>query len=194
MKIVGGSARGRIIEAPPGRNTRPTSAVLREALFGILSGTVPQARVLDLFCGSGAIALEAISRGAKQAVLIDADAKAIQTASKNCKALRMDEQCRIYRNDFEKALRILKRKGEQFDFVYVDPPYQGGLYEAALKGLFPSLVAEGGVVVLEHAATDEMPFLPPICKKGRTRVYGTRAITFYTGAEEHEDRVFPRQL
>ena len=106
----------------------------------------------------------------------------------------MDEQCRIYRNDFEKALRILKRKGEQFDFVYVDPPYQGGLYEAALKGLFPSLVAEGGVVVLEHAATDEMPFLPPICKKGRTRVYGTRAITFYTGAEEHEDRGFPRQL
>ena len=133
MKIVGGSARGRIIEAPPGRNTRPTSAVLREALFGILSGTVPQARVLDLFCGGGAIALEAISRGAKQAVLIDADAKAIQTASKNCKALRMDEQCRIYRNDFEKALRILKRKGEQFDFVYVDPPYQGGLYEAALS-------------------------------------------------------------
>ena len=68
------------------------------------------------------------------------------------------------------------------------------MYEAALKGLFPSLVAEGGVVVLEHAATDEMPFLPPICKKGRTRVYGTRAITFYTGAEEHEDRGFPRQL
>ena len=70
MKIVGGSARGRIIEAPPGRNTRPTSAVLREALFGILSGAVLRARVLDLFCGSGAIALEAISRGAEQAVLI----------------------------------------------------------------------------------------------------------------------------
>ncbi len=181
MKIVGGSARGRIIEAPPGRNTRPTSAVLREALFGILSGAVLQARVLDLFCGSGAIALEAISRGAEQAVLIDADAKAIQTAHKNCKALRMEKQCRIYRNDFEKALRILQKKGERFDFVYVDPPYQGGLYETALQGLFPSLVAEGGMVVLEHAAADEMPLLPLVCQRGKTRTYGTRAITFYTG-------------
>lgn len=181
MKIVGGSARGRIIEAPPGRNTRPTSAVLREALFGILSETVPHARVLDLFCGSGAIALEAISRGAKQAVLIDMDAKAVRTAYKNCKMLRMDEQCRIYRNDFEKALRILQKKGEQFEFVYVDPPYQGGLYETALRGLFPALVAEGGIVVLEHAATDKMPDLPLLCQKGRTREYGTRAITFYTG-------------
>ncbi len=183
MKIVGGSAHGRLVEAPPGRNTRPTSAVLREALFGILSQKIPEAKVLDLFCGSGAIALEAISRGAKCAVMIDADPKAVQTAVKNCKLLKMDKQCRIYRNDFEKALRILRKKGEQFDFVYVDPPYRAGLYEKALEGLFPLLVAEGGTVVLEHASTDEMPYLPELCVKGQKRVYGTRAITFYTGAE-----------
>ena len=141
MKIVGGSARGRILEAPPGRNTRPTSAVLREALFGILAQRVPGARVLDLFCGSGAIALEAISRGAKSAVMIDADAKAVQTAVKNTNALNMQAQCRVYRNDFERALRILQRKGERFDVVYVDPPYRAAVRTGA-EGAFPG--AGGG--------------------------------------------------
>lgn len=181
MKIVGGTARGRIVDAPPGRHTRPTSAVLREALFGSLAARIPGARVLDLFCGSGAIALEAVSRGAQSAVLVDADIKAVRCAAQNCAALKMDKQCRVYRNDFEKALRILRKKGERFDFVYVDPPYQGGLYEKALDGLFPDLIAPGGCVVLEHAAADEMPPATPLCQKEWTRVYGTRAMTLYTG-------------
>lgn len=193
MKIVGGSARGRILEAPPGRNTRPTSAVLREALFGILTQRVPGARVLDLFCGSGAIALEAISRGAKSAVMIDADAKAVQTAVKNTNALNMQAQCRVYRNDFERALRILQRKGERFDVVYVDPPYRAGLYERALKGLFPALVSENGCVILEHAATTDMPRVPALCHWEWTRAYGTRAITMYTGGSD-ENGHFSGQL
>ncbi len=181
LRITAGWAKGRVIQAPAGKATRPTSAVLREALFGILAPKLENALVLDLFCGSGAMALEALSRGAQRAVLVDKDKKALITAKQNAHSLGMDEQCSFYLKDYKTALSLLKEQPERFDLIYIDPPYQAGYYGQALQGVFPHLVAPGGVVVLEHAFGDAMPASTENYQQIRTKKYGTRAITIYTG-------------
>lgn len=151
MRIISGTAKGRSIDAPAGRNTRPTGSFVREAVFGMLGERVQGAQVLDLFCGSGAMAFEALSRGAAGAVLIDIDAKACAVARANAAKLGF-ENCKIYRNDYLKALDILGRKGGAFDIIFLDPPYaELQYYTRALKALKGrGLLQTGGAAVCEH--------------------------------------------
>ena len=178
IKITGGCARGRTLMAPNGRQTRPTSAMVRESLFGILGTHTVDARVLDLFCGSGALSFEAISRGAQSAVLIDADPKAVRTARANAQTLCMQEQVRIYRNDYRSACRILQKKGEAFDLVFLDPPYAQGLYVSAVQTLAP-LLAAGALIVCEHASNQPLETTLGGFTQTDMRTYGTRALSFY---------------
>ena len=177
MRIISGHYRGRVIQAPPGRDTRPTAACVKESLFAILQSRMEGARVLDLFCGSGAMSLEAISRGAKHAVLIDVDAIAVRTAKNNIQMLQAADACEVYRNDFVRACALLKQRKLVFDIVFIDPPYQSGYYKQAVEMVFSGLNAKGCVAVLEHAS-DIVLELPRGVQMIDSRQYGRRSVSF----------------
>lgn len=161
MRIVGGRHRGRRLAAPPGRSTRPTSDRARESLFNILAhgdfgGVLEGARVLDAFCGSGALGLEALSRGASHVVLMDNDGAAMAAAQDNAGALDEETHVTCLPRDAVNPPRAEKPCG----LVFLDPPYGGGLGEKALTALSTQgWLAPGALCVME-TAKDEA-FAPP---------------------------------
>lgn len=138
MRIVAGEARSRTILAPPGRETRPTLDRVRENLFNILQWRCPGARVLDLFAGSGALALEALSRGAAFALLADRDPRAVAVARRNVEALGFSDRAQVQRGDWKETLRALAGSAAPFELVFLDPPYAfaqvGEVFAALLAG------------------------------------------------------------
>lgn len=154
VRIVAGSCKGARIYAPRGRETRPTSDRIREAAFAII-GSVEGLRVLDLFAGSGALGLEALSRGAAGAVFVESDPAAAKVIERNLEKLGLEG--RIVRSD---ATRFVTRTDDRYDVVFVDPPYE--MVESVrmlLAEHVPRVLAEGGIVVFETAAGVE-PGLP----------------------------------
>jgi 16S rRNA (guanine966-N2)-methyltransferase len=148
MRIVAGTLGGRRIAAPPGNDTRPTSDRVREALFSAL-GPIDGARVLDLFAGSGALALEAISRGAAHAVLVEKDARAAAVIERNLEALEIDAgRAALRRRDALQALRDAREAGESYDLVFLDPPYRlaTGLGPELADSLAPVLAPGARVI------------------------------------------------
>lgn len=184
MRIIAGTAKSRRIEAPAGRGTRPTQDYVREALFNILQSRVEGAQVLDLFAGSGALSLEALSRGARQAVLVDAARQAIGVTHRNIAALGFEDRCQVIPAD---ALRALERlKGRQFDLVFLDPPYDLDATPFLQALSMARLIAPQGLVVLEHQKGREPPAIPGL-KLESQRVYGDTGITFYALGEDERD-------
>jgi 16S rRNA (guanine966-N2)-methyltransferase len=173
MRIVAGKLRGRTIAAPPGALVRPTSDRVREAVFNVLMhGDAPLegARVLDAFAGSGALGLEALSRGAAFATFIDAAPDAIAAIKQNADALDVARACRVIRGD---AIRP-PRADAPCDLVFLDPPYRSGLAANALKQLADAgWIAEGATVVVELGGPFVAPdgFTPTDERRyGRTRI------------------------
>ncbi len=151
MRIIGGEARGRTIDAPAGRHTRPTLDRVRENMFNILQADVPESRVLDLFAGSGALSLEALSRGAENAVLVDNDRNAAETEKKNIIKLHYEDRTRTMYGDWKKAAEILKQESALFDLVFLDPPYSMLDLRAVFRSLVP-IIHPDTLIVLEHEA------------------------------------------
>jgi 16S rRNA (guanine966-N2)-methyltransferase len=171
MRIIAGAKRGHTIEAPTGRGTRPTSDRVRENIFNIL-GPVDDADVLDLYAGSGAMGLEALSRGAASAVFVERDQQAVRTIERNLDKLRL--RGTVLRQDALAALAAEKRK---YDLVFVDPPYE--MYadlEPQLARYLPSVLTEDGVVVVETDKRVE-PALP--LEERTSRKYGSARVTVY---------------
>lgn len=178
MRIISGSARGRSLQAPKGLSTRPTTDRVKESLFGILQFRIAEARVLDLFSGSGGLGLEALSRGAQFAVFNDSDRQSVQIIKNNLQSLPFEGRATVYNHDFKACLKLLASKGERFDLVFLDPPYDKGLeLEAARLIGELSLLVEGGRIVIEHAAKTRIE-LPAVVD---TRKYGDTCITFLEG-------------
>lgn len=179
MRIVGGRFRRRSLSGPTGRmRVRPTTDAVREALFNALAARHPiaGARVLDLFAGTGALALEAISRGAAHATLVDADRAALRLARQNADALGVADRCRFVRAD---AVGWLGRgDGGAFDLAFADPPY-GHDAAAALPGLVRPRLAAGGLFVLEHDARQRLGGAP--AGLVFERAYGTSAVRIFEG-------------
>lgn len=151
MRIVAGSARSRTLLTPPGRDTRPTLDRVRENLFNMLQFNCPDARVLDLFAGSGALSMEAISRGAQSAVLVDISASAHKVQIQNAQNLGFAEQCRILHMDWKKALALLSDEQAAFDLVFLDPPYKlTDLTEVTQTMAESHLIHEETLVIVEH--------------------------------------------
>ena len=147
MRISGGDARGIRLKVP--RGTRPTSERVRQAIFSSLAASVPGARVLDLYCGCGAYGLEALSRGADEAVFVDRDAEAVQVARANARTAGVEDRCSFHRRDVLRYVEGEAGREGPFDLVFVDPPYaEARAVEGALVQLGPA-VSEGGRVVLE---------------------------------------------
>jgi 16S rRNA (guanine966-N2)-methyltransferase len=183
MRIISGEARGRRLRAPRGAATRPTADRVREALFNIL-GSAAGLSVLDLFAGTGALALEALSRGAAQAVLVDHAEAAVRVIQDNVATLGYQERARVLRLDVERALRLLARQGQRFDLIFVDPPYEGPAAAATLAGLGDgSLLAPGGLVVVEHDNRNRPLEQQGVLRLSQRRKYGQTEVSFYEAAE-----------
>jgi len=150
MRVIAGRYGGRRLTAPRGRTTRPTSERVREALFAML-GDVEGASVLDLFAGTGALGIEALSRGAGRAVFVEPDRGAIEAIETNIAALGVSgEQAQVRRERADEALKRARKRKETYDLVLIDPPYERALeLETALSTALPALLAPRARVVTE---------------------------------------------
>ncbi|MHB8530583.1 MAG: RsmD family RNA methyltransferase [Caulobacteraceae bacterium] len=176
MRIVGGLLRGRPIVAPKGHSIRPTAERARQAIFNVLehaefSRPLAGLRAVDLFAGSGAMGLEALSRGAASCLFVDADPAALAAISRNVAALGVGERASIQAGD---ATRM--GAGESFDLAFVDPPYGAGLAQTALTGLAGRLAA-GALAVVERGA-DEGPLAAPGYAVLAERTWGAARVGF----------------
>lgn len=182
MRIVGGEHKGRAIAAPPGRDTRPTGDRAREAVFNILahaewSPGIEGRRVLDLFAGSGALGLEAMSRGAAFALFVETDAGARGTIRDNIEALGLFGATRIHRRDATDLGLKPAGLGEPFDLVFLDPPYAKGLGTRALARLKSGGWIETGALVVFECGADEALETPGF-EALDTRDYGAAKVMF----------------
>ena len=177
MRIIAGEARSRTIKAPEGRDTRPTLDRVRENVFNILQLRVRGARVLDLFAGSGAMSLEAVSRGAAHAVMVDHDRAAIKAEQLNAEALRFTDRTRILPMDWQRAVSLMRAEGARFDLIFLDPPYAMRDMREVMEALVP-LLAEEALIVLEHQA-DVMPATADGYRMTDSRRYGYAGISFF---------------
>ncbi|MGL5915312.1 MAG: 16S rRNA (guanine(966)-N(2))-methyltransferase RsmD [Culicoidibacterales bacterium] len=157
MRIIAGDRRGLHFEAVKGNNTRPSTDKVREALFNALGQYFEGGESLDLFCGSGALSFEGLSRGIDHAVMIDRDFKAIQTIQENAKKLRLEEYCEIHRMDYKQALKHVARMGKKFRIVYLDPPYKNDYLIQIIESLVElDLLAPDVQLIVEHGPDVEV--------------------------------------
>lgn len=175
MRIIAGERKGARIFAPRGADTRPTSDRVREAAFNLI-GPVDGVAVLDLFAGSGAMGLEALSRGASSCVFVESDREAVRAIERNLEKLRLTGAT-VLRLDARTALATEAGAGRRYDLVLVDPPYRMlPQVKTALATYLPAVLAPDGVVVVESAVRDE-PELP--LAKRTSRRYGSARLTVF---------------
>ena len=186
MRIVGGKFKGHSLAAPAGQSTRPTSDRVREALFNILSHGIDSfalddARVMDLFAGTGALGLEALSRGARFCQFVDERAEARGLIRRNADVLGLVGQCKIWRRDASKLGPCAPQT--PFDLVFADPPYGKGLGEKALASLVEGgWLAPGAVVVLEEAEKAAVGYVAGLMLLDQ-RAYGDTQVRFYRAGD-----------
>jgi 16S rRNA (guanine966-N2)-methyltransferase len=182
-RIIGGAGKGRRLKAPAGAATRPTGARVRQTLFDILAAVVPGGRFLDAFAGGGGVGLEALSRGARRVVLVDESRAAVDAIRANLARVPGAAAAEVFRQDARTALSALRDRGERFDVVYLDPPYDAGLYEPLLP-LAEAVLSDDGVVVAEHFHKRALPERIGRLVNARSVRVGDHRLTFYRKAEE----------
>ena len=188
MRVIAGRLRGRRLDTPGGSRVRPTYDRVRESVFAILGPAVEGASVLDLFAGSGALAIESLSRGADRATLVETDPGVLRVAARNIERLGLTSECALRRCD---ALSFIARDavGDAFDMVFVDPPYGGGLQGPTLEllavwnGLRPR-----GIVVLERASGRPVEASYGRLVRSRTESYGSTEVDIYESRHEASPR------
>lgn len=179
MRVVAGKWGGRTIRAPRGASVRPTSDRVREAVFAILGEEVVGSIVLDLFAGTGAMAIESLSRGAAGAVLVESSPTALAALRANLTALGA-EGALCLPLDYREAVRRLSAQERTFDLVFLDPPYGKGLVGLSAELLARAgVLAPGAVVVAERASRDPVDAPPPEWRGRSDRLYGDTRITLY---------------
>jgi 16S rRNA (guanine966-N2)-methyltransferase len=187
VRIIAGEMRGRTLYAPAGMETRPTQDKVRESLFNILRFDVANARVLDLFAGSGALALEAVSRGARSATAVDCARAAVACIRRNVEAARAQDRVRVLPMDYRRAIEHLAAQGETFDLVFLDPPYRmENTGEIAAQLHRRGLLSPDCLVVIEHGL-GVTPALDAAFEKTDERTYGQTQILFARLAPPQEE-------
>jgi 16S rRNA (guanine966-N2)-methyltransferase len=175
MRIVAGTWGGRIIQAPPGRGTRPTTDRVREAWMSTVAPELPGARVLDLFAGSGALGLEALSRGASHCTFVEQGPRALAALKANVKALDAGGRADVFRTDAVKFAAALSAGA--FDVAFADPPYGKGFARALAEAF--AATAFAALLCIEHGNDDVLPALTG----ARSRRYGDTWITYIPAPE-----------
>jgi 16S rRNA (guanine966-N2)-methyltransferase len=187
MRVIAGSFRSRSLEAPGGLATRPTSDRLRETLFNVLSPRIQGARLLDLYAGSGAVGIEALSRGAHEVCFVERAATALKVLRSNVARLGLEAGFRIVPSSVAGFLRKPEGQG-QFDIVFLDPPYDAaGEYATvldALGGDNAGLLANGALVIAEHRRKDKLEDGYGTLRRTRLLQQGDAALSFYAAKDE----------
>ena len=180
MRVITGTARGKRLLAPEGvERTRPTTDRVKEAVFGALQFAVAGSRVLDAFAGSGALGIEALSRGAREAVLVEKDRTVAPILRQNLKNTALTERARVIEGDF---FDVAAQLGGRFDLIFLDPPYRAGLYEEAIACILRhGLLAPGGRVIAEH---DGSAPLGDLLVEVKRKKYGKSTVSFLAQEED----------
>ncbi|MBQ7129904.1 MAG: 16S rRNA (guanine(966)-N(2))-methyltransferase RsmD [Oscillospiraceae bacterium] len=180
MRVITGSARGVQLKAPDGMVTRPTTDRVKEAMFSIIHFDIPGADVLDLFGGTGQLGIEALSRGAKSAVFVDAGEPACRLIRENLKRAKFERQGSVVRSDY---LDYLSRTKQQFDIILLDPPYAEVFLENALKRITEiDILRSNGIIVTERPMGKELPWEYEGYERSRDYKYGKTLLTIYRKA------------
>ena len=176
MRVITGTARGRRLKELQGMETRPTTDKVKESLFSIIQFDIEGRRVLDLFAGTGQLGIEALSRGAAEAVFVDRRPDAVRLVQENLALCGFTDRARVKSGD---ALAYLK-SGEKFDLIFLDPPYETELLETAIAHIARhDLLNVHGMMIAEHPADKVLPALSAPYRMGRTYRYGKIAVTIY---------------
>ncbi len=178
MRIVAGSFGGRRLETPKGGGIRPTADRVREALFSIIADRIDQSTVLDLFAGTGALGLEALSRGASQAIFVDQSQEAVRLVRSNIARCGAADRAAVIHASVDAALRQLTKRGLRFQLIFLDPPYAKGSLEGVLLQVAP-IAEEGALAIAEHGAKELLPERLGPWRRIDERRYGDTTISFY---------------
>ena len=177
MRVITGKARGVQLKTPDGMTTRPTSDRVKEALFSIINFDIPGARVLDLFGGTGQLGIEALSRGAKSAVFVDAGEPACKLIRENLRRTKLEAEGKVVRADY---MDYLKRCRETFDIILLDPPYAEVFLENALKCIAEiDILQSGGIIVTERPVGKELPWEFEGFTRSKDYKYGNTVLSIY---------------
>lgn len=190
MRVIAGELKGRQLKPVPGRTTRPTTDKVKEAVFQVLGPFFSGGAALDLFAGSGGLGIEALSRGIDSCIFIDSYPKAIHTIHENIKTVGKEDQTEVFRNEATRALNAMKKRGLQFDLIFLDPPYGKADYGKLLNLMIElELVKKDGIVYCEHDAKEKMPLENEGFSIMKQDVYGsTIGITIYQANLERGNR------
>ena len=189
IRVIAGSAKGRKLKLVPGDGTRPIMDRVKESLFNILGRDIFDATFLDLFAGTGSVGIEALSRGAKQAVFIDLDKKAIQTVQDNLTATRLAEHATVRRAD---AMTVLKQPPtEAFDFIFVAPPQYKGIWLEVLQTLdtTPGWIGPDTTVIVQIDPKEETPLALTQLETDDRRIYGNTLLWFLRPISEESEEI-----
>jgi 16S rRNA (guanine966-N2)-methyltransferase len=184
MRVIGGQARGRRLKVPKGNDVRPTAARVKEALFNILPHDLSGIKVLDLFAGTGNLTIEALSRGAAEAILVDSSTESGEAIRENLRRFNLVDRTRVWITPVTRAARLLARRGETFDMIFLDPPYGQKLVEATLKIIAAgALLRESGVLIAEHGIRDPVGERYGSLILRDQRRYGDTVLSFFQWKE-----------
>ena len=177
MRVITGKARGVLLKTPEGMLTRPTSDRVKEALFSIVNFDLPGANVLDLFAGTGQLGIEALSRGAKHAVFVDAREDACKIVRENLRRTKLENEAKVVRGDY---LDYLRRCKEKYDIILLDPPYAEVFLENALKCITEiDILQSGGIIVTERPVDKELSLVFEGYTRSKDYKYGNTLLTLY---------------
>jgi 16S rRNA (guanine(966)-N(2))-methyltransferase RsmD len=183
MRVIAGKAKGARLAAPKGLDVRPTLDRVREALFSILGPRLENAHFLDLFAGSGANGIEALSRGASLCAFVDQDPRSLVAIKRNLDVARLSENARLYRLAIPGGIPVLAKEGLQYEIVFADPPYDltPDDYDDLLRRLRAAqLLTPGGLLVIEHARRTRLPANTADFHCSRHLEYGDTALSFFS--------------
>lgn len=184
MRVIAGELKGRRLSTPRGSRTRPTADQVRHALMDSLAPWLHGASFLDLFAGAGGVGIEALSRGAAEAVFVETDAAALRSLEENLLGLGLRPRSRIIRQDAGRAIAGLARAGERFRLIFLDPPYASPLAGETVERLGSgSLVEPLGLVVVQHMTKAILPERIGILRRLRARRFGETTLTFFRSGE-----------
>ena len=177
MRVITGKARGVQLKTPEGMLTRPTADRVKEALFSIINFDLPGSVVLDLFAGTGQLGIEALSRGAKSAVFVDAREDACKIVRENLRRTKLDTQAKVVRSDY---LDFLRRSKEKFDIILLDPPYAEVFLETALKTIAEiDILQPGGIIITERPLGKDLLLDFEGFARSKDYKYGNTLLTLY---------------
>jgi 16S rRNA (guanine966-N2)-methyltransferase len=186
MRVIGGSAKGRLLKAVPGDSTRPILDRVKTPLFDILRPLLPGISVLDLFAGTGAVGIEALSQGAARCVFLDTNARAIVTIRDNLATCHLTEQAEVRHTD---AFVYLKNTSKSFDLVYVAPPQYKGVWIEAMRVIAerPHLLADGGQIIVQIDPKEYEALSLETLHEVQQRTYGNTVLIFYKATLRTKD-------